>query len=63
MALDNDDSVPTVAVASASPEKFSNVISPIIESFTDVVINEKEEYLNLKNNKFEINESIKAYFS
>ena len=63
MALDNDDSVPTVAVASASPEKFSNVISPIIESFTDVVINEKEEYLKLKNDKFEINESIKAYFS
>jgi len=63
MALDNDDSVPTVAVASASPEKFSNVISPIIESFTDVVINEKEEYLNLKNNKFEINDAIKAYFS
>ena len=63
MALDNDDSVPTVAVASASPEKFSNVISPIIEPFSNVVINEKEEYLKLKNDKSEINESIKAYFS
>ena len=63
MALDNDDSVPTVAVATASPEKFSNVISPIINSFTDVIIEDKEEYLNLKNDKFQISESIKAYFS
>ena len=63
MALDNDDSVPTVAVATASPEKFSNVIAPIINSFTDVIIEDKEEYLNLKNDKFEISESIKAYFS
>ena len=63
MALDNDDSVPTVAVATASPEKFSNVIAPIINSFTDVIIEDKEEYLNLRNDKFEISESIKAYFS
>ena len=63
MALDNQDSVPTVAVATASPEKFSNVIAPLIETFSEVEIDEKEEYLKLKNDKFAISESIKAYFS
>ena len=63
MALDNQDSIPTVAVATASPEKFSNVIAPIIESSTEVKIDDKEEYLILKNDKFSISESIKAYFS
>ena len=63
MALDNQDSIPTVAVATASPEKFSNVIAPIIESSTEVKIDDKEEYLILKNDKFSISESINAYFS
>ena len=63
MALNNQDSVPTVAVATASPEKFSNVIAPLIETFSEVEIDEKEEYLKLKNDKFAISESIKAYFS
>ena len=63
MALDNQDSVPTVAVATASPEKFSNVIAPLIKTSSEVVIDEKEEYLKLENDKFVISESIKAYFS
>jgi len=63
MALDNQDSVPTVAVATASPEKFSNVIAPLIETSSEVEIDEKEEYLKLENDKFAISESIKAYFS
>ena len=63
MALDNQDSIPTVAVATASPEKFSNVIAPIIESSTEVKIDDKEEYLILKNDKFSISEEINAYFS
>ena len=63
MALDNQDSVPTVAVATASPEKFSNVIAPLIETFSEVEIDEKEEYLKLENDKSAISESIKAYFS
>lgn len=63
MALDNQDSVPTVAVATASPEKFSNVIAPLIETSSEVEIDEKEEYLKLENDKSAISESIKAYFS
>ena len=41
MALDNDSSIPTVAVATASPEKFGNVISPLINDFTESKIEEK----------------------
>ena len=63
MALNNKTSVPTVAVATASPEKFSNVIAPLIETFSEVEIDEKEECLKLENDKFAISESIKAYFS
>ena len=63
MALDNQDSVPTVAVATASPEKFSNVIAPLIETSSEVEIDDIEEYLKLENDKFVISESIKAYFS
>ena len=63
MALNNQDSVPTVAVATASPEKFSNVIAPLIETFSEVEIDYKEEYLKLENDKSAISESIKAYFS
>lgn len=63
MALYNQDSVPTVAVATASPEKFSNVIAPLIETFSEVEIDDTEEYLKLENDKFAISESIKAYFS
>ena len=63
MALDNQDSVPTVAVATASPEKFSNVIAPLVETSSEVVFDDKEEYLKLDNDIFAISESIKAYFS
>ena len=63
MALNNQDSVPTVAVATASPEKFSNVIAPLIETFSEVEIDDKEEYLKLENDKSAISASIKAYFS
>ena len=63
MALDNQDSVPTVAVATASPEKFSNVIAPLIETSSEVEIDDIEEYLKLENDKLAISESIKAYFS
>ena len=63
MALNNQDSVPTIAVATASSEKFSNVIAPLIETSSEVEINDNEEYLKLENDKSAISESIKAYFS
>jgi len=61
MALDNDSSLPTVAVATASPEKFGNVISPLTNGFTESKIEEKEEYLSLSAENAAIIEAIKAF--
>ena len=60
MALDNDSSLPTVAVATASPEKFGNVIAPLINGFTESKVEEKEEYLTLSTENDEIIEAILA---
>ena len=61
MALEKNSSLPTVAVATASPEKFGNVISPLIDSFSDSTIDENEEYLTLSSENTEITEAIKAF--
>ena len=61
MALDKDSSLPTVAVATASPEKFGNVISPLINGFTESKIDQKEQYLTLSTENAEIIEAIKAF--
>ena len=61
MALDNNSSVPTVAVATASPEKFGNVISPLINGFTESKIDQKEQYLTLNTENTVIIEAIKAF--
>ena len=61
MALDKNSSVPTVAVATASPEKFGNVISPLINGFTESKIDQKEQYLTLSTKNTEIIEAIKAF--
>ena len=61
MALDNDSSLPTVAVATASPEKFGNVIAPLINGFTESKIEEKEQYLTLSTENAEIIEAILAF--
>ena len=61
MALDNDSSLPTVAVASASPEKFGNVISPLINGFSESKIDEKEQYLTLSTENAAITEAIQAF--
>jgi threonine synthase len=61
MALDKNSSVPTVAVATASPEKFGNVISPLINGFTESRIDQKEQYLILSTENAEIIEAIKAF--
>ena len=63
MALDTNTNLPTVAVATASPEKFSNVISPIIDDFSEVNIENDEEFMVLDTNKDNIVESIKAKFA
>ena len=61
MALDNDPSLPTVAVATASPEKFGNVISPLINGFAESKIDQKEQYLTLNTENTVIIEAIKAF--
>ena len=61
MALDNDSSLPTVAVATASPEKFGNVISPLIKDFAETKIEEKEQYLTLSTENPEIIGAIKDF--
>ena len=61
MALDNNSSIPTVAVATASPEKFGNVIAPLINDFTESKIEEKEQYLTLSEENAEIIEAILAF--
>ena len=61
MALDNDSSLPNVAVATASPEKFGNVIAPLINDFTESKIEEKEQYLTLSAENAEIIEAILAF--
>ena len=61
MALDNDSSLPTIAVATASPEKFGNVIAPLINDFTESEIEKKEQYLTLSTENAEIIEAILAF--
>ena len=63
MALSSAKTLPTVALATASPEKFSNVIAPLINDYTEQDIDTNEEYLTLKNDKFSVSEAIKAYFT
>ena len=63
MALSSAKTLPTVALATASPEKFSNVIAPLINDYTEQDIDTNEEYLTLKNDKFSVSEAIKAHFT
>ena len=58
MALDTNSNIPTVAIGTASPEKFSNVISPIIENYPEISLDQKEEFINLDINSQEIVQSI-----
>ena len=62
MALDTNSNIPTVAIGTASPEKFSNVISPIVENYPDISLDQKEEFINLDINSDDIVQSIKAKF-
>ena len=62
-AIDINSSAPTVAVATASPEKFSNVISPLIDDFPGSDIDQDEDFETLEPQKDQIIESIKAKFS
>ena len=58
MALDTNSNIPTVAIGTASPEKFSNVISQIVENYPEISLDQKEEFINLDINSQEIVQSI-----
>ena len=62
MALDNKSSIPTVAIATADPEKFSNAITTVIPSYKNVELNANEEFSVLNNNYEEITATISEYF-
>ena len=62
MALDTNSNIPTVAIGTASPEKFSNVISPIVKNYPEISLDQKEEFINLDINSDEIVQSIKDKF-
>ena len=62
MALDTNSNIPTVAIGTASPEKFSNVISLIVENYPEISLDQKEEFINLDINSDEIVQSIKDKF-
>jgi threonine synthase len=62
MALNNEDNIPTVAVATASPEKFGTVINAVIDGYSIVSLDEKEELIQLAVNKDVITTEIKNFF-
>ena len=62
MALDINSNIPTVAIGTASPEKFSNVISPIVDNYPEISSDHREEFINLDTNGVEIIQSIKDKF-
>jgi len=62
MALNNEDNIPTVAVATASPEKFGTVINAIIDGYSIVSLDEKEELVQLAVDKDIIATEIKNFF-
>ena len=62
MALNNEDNIPTVAVATASPEKFGTVINAVIDGYSIVSLDEKEELIQLAVDKDIIATEIKNFF-
>ena len=62
MAINNEDNIPTVAVATASPEKFGTVINEVIDVYSIVSLDEKEELIQLAVDKGVIATEIKNFF-
>ena len=54
--------LPVVGIATASPEKFSNVISSVIPSFSIENTEKDEEYVVSKPDSSVIENTIKEYF-
>ncbi len=62
MALENSNNINTVAVGTASPEKFANTISESIKDYEEVNIDKGEEYIELDVNHDSIVDSVKSKF-
>ena len=62
MALKNEDNIPTVAIATASPEKFGNVINEVIDGYSVIAFDEKEELVQLPTDKEVIASEINNFF-
>ena len=63
MALENKKNLTTVAVATASPEKFANTIFESIKNYQEVNIEGEEEFIELDLDFKLITDSIKKKFS
>ena len=62
MSLNNENNIPTVAIATASPEKFGTVISEVIDGYSIVSLDEKEEFVQLPVDNVLITNQIKNFF-
>jgi threonine synthase len=63
MALHHKSSIPTVAVATASPEKFSSVVAPLVKEFELISIEGDEVSTECSSEITNVVEAISAYFS
>ena len=62
MSLEQTDKLPTIAVCTASPEKFSESINSVISSYEVVNNTESESFLTLENTVSVVKEAITASF-
>lgn len=62
ISLEQTDNLPTIAVCTASPEKFSELINSVISSYEVVNNSESESFLTLENTVSVVKEAIAASF-
>ena len=62
MSLEQTDKLPTIAVCTASPEKFSESINSVISNYEVVNNSESESFLTLENTVSVVEEAIAASF-
>ena len=62
MSLEQTDTLPTIAVCTASPEKFSESINSVISSYEVVNNSKSESFLTLENTVSVVEEAIAASF-
>jgi threonine synthase len=62
ISLEQTDKLPTIAVCTASPEKFSESINSVISSYEVVNNSESESFLTLENTVSVVEEAIAASF-